>query len=208
MKKSCIIVAAGDFNGLNNNFTADFIIAADAGYDHLVKFGLNIDLLIGDLDSIADFETVCEKSKNIEILRFPSEKDESDLELAVAEALRRGFDCFYIYGGLGKRLDHTLANISVLASLARRGVTAWLIGEGEVVTAVTNGKITLSPGKSGIMSLFPMGGKASGISLDGFKYPLDNADLYDHSTRGLSNEFMGEIATVEVLDGTLIVILS
>jgi len=161
---------------------------------------LTVDLLIGD------FDTLKKIPDNVEAIRHPSEKNESDLELAVEEAIRRGFNCFYIYGCLGGRLDHSLASIAVLASISRRGMTGWLIGVNEVITAVTDSKITLDSHESGFVSIFPAGETAKGVTLTGLKYPLCNAVLTCVNSLGLSNEFMGVEAVVEVRDGTLIII--
>jgi thiamine pyrophosphokinase len=202
--KACTIIGAGEFSGFNPAFISDFIIGADA-------CPVPVNLLVGDFDTLKSLEKV---PHNVEVVRFPSEKDESDLELAVEEAIRCGFNTFYIYGCLGGRLDHTLASISVLTYVSRKGMIGYLIGENEVITAVTNDKITLEPQKSGIVSIFPAGGKASGVTLKGLKYPLNNAVLTCGSTLGLSNEFIGgagrdaNAPTVEVRDGTLIVVIS
>jgi thiamine pyrophosphokinase len=189
--KKCVIAGAGEFNGLHSDFSADYIIAADSDY-------LSPDLLIGDLDSVSSIP------EGVETIRFPQEKDASDLELACDEAIRRGFGCLYIYGALGGRLDHTLASIAVLVSVSRRGISAWLIGADEIITAVTNGRITLSG--RGTVSIFPAGEKASGVTLSGLKYTMDNGTLTCDSSRGLSNEFVGENVVIEVRDGTLIIV--
>ena len=201
--KKCIIIGAGEFNGFCADFTADFIIAADGGYDALTRYGFKADLLVGDFDSIN-----CNKNipDNIEVITFPKAKDSSDLELAVDEAIKRGFDCFYIYGALGKRLDHTLASIAVLVALSQKKLTGYLIGENETITAVTDSKLTLSACESGVISVFAAREKAEGVNLKGLKYPLDNAVLTHYSTHGLSNEFLGEEAIIEVQNGTLIVV--
>jgi len=202
--KKCIITGAGDYNGIRPEFSADYIIAADGGYDLLKNTSLVPDLVIGDFDSIAD----CEIPADTEVIKFPPEKDKSDLELAVDEAIRRGFDCFYIYGCLGGRLDHTFANIAVLTAISKRGLTGYLIGVNEIITAVTNKRLLLDSYKSGIISIFPAGESAEGVTLKGLKYPLGNAVLTCDSTLGLSNEFMESQAEIEVKNGTLTVIIN
>jgi len=195
--KKCIIVANSDFSGFHPGFAADFVIGAD-------KFIAGMDLLVGDFDSLAA------PPDNIEIIRHPAEKDESDLELAVNEAIRRGFSCFYIYGALGGRLDHTLASIAVLTSIAKKGMTGWLIGENELITAITDEQLTIDNGQltvGELISLFPAGETARGVTLTNLKYPLCDAVLSCDNSLGLSNEFIGEKATIEVKDGTLIIIL-
>ena len=120
--KKCIIVAASEFSGFVEGFTAEYVIAADGGYESCIKIAKrHPDLLIGDFDSLGE-SVLADIPKSVEILTFPVEKDASDLEIAVEEAVKRGFECFYIYGALGKRLDHTLASIAVLVSLSHSTV--------------------------------------------------------------------------------------
>ncbi|MCL1903185.1 MAG: thiamine diphosphokinase [Oscillospiraceae bacterium] len=193
----CIIIGAGEFDGFRDEYTADYVIAADGGIDNLQ---CKADLLIGDFDSAKALPA------DVEQIRFPKEKDQSDLELAVAEAIKRGFNCFYIYGALGKRLDHSLASIAVLTALSQRGCTGYLLGTNEIITAVTNSSVTLKPQFNSLVSVFPAGNNASGVSLKGVKYPLENAVLTNGSTLGLSNEIVGDAAFIEVQNGTLIIV--
>jgi thiamine pyrophosphokinase len=201
--KRCVIVGSSDFTGIQPDFSADYVIAADGGYDNLARYGIKADLIVGDLDSIS-----CKTSAvNCQLLQFSAEKDASDLKLAVDEAISHGFECFYIYGCLGRRLDHTLASVGVLAFIAEKHLTGWLIGDGEAVTAITDNKITLNARKSGVVSVFSPQGQAKGVTITGLKYSLENGSLDFMSSHGLSNEFIGETAVIEVKDGTLIIIL-
>ena len=203
--KTCIIIGAGEFSRIHPSFVADYVIGADA-------CPVPVDLLIGDFDTLKNIPD------DIEIIQFPKEKDASDLELAVEEAISRGFDCFYIYGALGGRLDHTLASIAVLTSISRKGLTGWLISENEVVTAVTNGQLIINhvPLNKGYaldtppqyLSIFPIGGKARGVTLTGLKYETDNAVLSCDNSLGLSNEFVSKEAIIDVKNGTLIVVMT
>jgi len=202
--RKCIIVGAGEFSGLRPEFTAEYIIAADGGFDKLAGCAITPDLMVGDFDSLEG----CDIASHTQVIRFPAEKDASDLELSVEQAVDRGFDCFYIYGALGGRLDHTLASIAVLVGISKKAMTGWLIGENEVVTAVTDGKVVLKARESGSISVFPAGETARGVSLKGLKYPLNNATLTHTSTHGLSNEFIGEEAVIEVREGTLVVVIT
>jgi thiamine pyrophosphokinase len=204
----CIIVGAGDFAGLADfDPESDLIIAADGGYDSLRRIGVTPHIIIGDFDSICESETA---DFAVELLRFPPEKDASDLELAVDEAIRRGRDRMDIYGALGGRLDHTLASIAVLVSLSRRGFAdCRLIGVNETIAAVTDGSLTLTSGSAReIVSIFPAGDAAHGVTLTGFKYPLTDGSLTNTTSRGVSNEFAAgaKVATVAVRSGTLVVI--
>ena len=201
---ACVIVGAGEFDGLRSEHKSEFVIAVDGGYDSLRKINVTPKLIVGDCDSIKAVPD------NIEAVCYPAEKNQSDLELAVGEAIKRGFRSFYIYGALGKRLDHSLASMAVLIGISQKGLNARLIGTVSTLceaTAITNSRLVFEAGSSGTISIFPAGEKAEGVYLQGLKYQLDNAVLHCHETVGLSNEFTGEEAVIEVKSGTLIIIL-
>ena len=193
----CIIIGNGEQTKIHPDYTADYVIGADMYVE-------GVDLLVGD------FDTLCIDSipDNIETIRHPIEKDESDLELAVAEAIRRGFDTFYIYGCLGGRFDHTLASIAVLTSISQKGLCGFLIGKSQTITAITKGKLTLECNPPEVVSLFPAGDTAAGVTLTGFKYPLNNATLTNNNSLGLSNVALDSNAVIEVKNGTLIVVIN
>ncbi len=201
MEKTCYIFGAGEYGGLTLT-TADlsdgFIIAADGGYDRLRQWEIVPHLTVGDFDSLGRVP------EGGEVVRHPVRKDETDMELAVQEGLARGCTRFMLYGGMGGRLDHTLANLHILAFLARRGCPAFLLGEDTAVTAVHNGTLTFAPTCAGTLSLFAWGGPARGVTLTGLLYPLENAVLTPEHPLGVSNEFLGQTAQVTVRDGVLI----
>lgn len=179
----------------------DLVIAADGGYDKLKALGIKPDLLLGDFDSIeaGAAETDAEQ------LRYPVEKDDTDMLLAVKTGFERGYEVFVIYGGVGGRLDHTLANVQTLAYIARRGGRGYLMGNGFVITALYNDELLLSASKRGNISVFAHGGDARGVTLEGLKYPLKNAVLSCDVPLGVSNSFTGVPSRVSVEDGVVIV---
>jgi thiamine pyrophosphokinase len=200
-----MIIGAAKFSEFYDDFfTTDFVIAADGGFLPLFFKGENLPyhLVVGDFDSIKH-----PVPQGIEVMKFPAEKDESDLELAVCEAIKREYNRFYIYGVLGGRLDHTLASIAVMTSVSRKGYECLLLGDNEIITAVTDGTVTLNPVFGKTLSVFAVGEHASGVTLSGLKYPLDNANLDCFTSRGLSNEFISEKAVIEVRNGTLIIVM-
>ena len=203
MTQTCRIFGAGDYGDLTlsaGELMGDLLIAADGGYAWLNAHGITPHLAVGDFDSLGHIP------EDIPVLRHPPEKDDTDMMLAVGEGLTRGCTRFLIYGGLGGRLDHTLANLHVLDFLAREGCEAFLLGPNETVTAVRNGTLIFSPEHRGTLSVFPWGGPAHGVTLSGLRYPLENGTLTPHYPLGVSNEFLGETATVSVTDGTLLVL--
>ena len=138
--ETCYIFGAGDFTPCTIDLTSkDLVIAADGGYDYLIRLGLRADVVLGDFDSVTSpdlwDDAICEK------LTYPPEKDDTDMMLAIKLGLSRGYREFAIYGGLGGRLDHTIANIQILIYLSRRGCRGYLIGDNYLMTAVTDGAV-------------------------------------------------------------------
>ncbi len=180
----------------------DFIIAADGGYANLRRLGINPDLLVGDFDSL---EAV---PQGVKIIRLQKEKNDTDTLYAVRLGLEKGFKRFMIYGGIGGRLDHTIANIQTLSFIAEQGGRGVLIGGGYTITVIKNSKITFGADKKGIISVFCVGEKAEGVFLTGLKYPLTNYTMTKSIPIGVSNEFTGVESAVEVRNGMLAVMWS
>lgn len=180
----------------------DFVIACDKGALYARQAGILPDLLIGDFDSW-DGELA-----GIEKKRFPVEKDDTDSMLAVREGLSRGFSEFILFGALGGRLDHTLANLQTLLFLGEHGASGMLVGEGERITMVQNGS-RLFLRRAGVsFSVLAFGGTARGVTLEGTYYPLQNGVLTERFPLGHGNRITAEAARVTVTDGTLFVIES
>lgn len=200
--KRCIIVGAGEFFPgctIHKN-PGDFLIAADGGYKYLKDLNLTPDLLVADFDSLT-----VSAPENVPVLRFKSEKDDTDMGLAISEGVRRGYTEFYLYGGTGGRQDHTFANYQALISLARRGMRGCLIGESSLTTAICNSEITLNPLPSGFVSVFAADNQCEGVSIKGLKYEVDRAPLTNDFPLGVSNELVGKPAVISVEKGTLLI---
>ncbi len=200
--KICYIFAAGDFSGNLSKNGDDLIIAADAGYHHLKKIGIEADILLGDFDTIGTLP------EHENIISFPPEKDYTDTELAIMEGIKQGFNRFIICGALGgKRLEHTVANLSLAASYSQRGYDITLTDGNYYAKALTDGTFTFTGGERGFVSVFSISGKAEGVSEQNLKYGLENA-LLDASnpTLCVSNEFIGKQASISVKHGTVIII--
>lgn len=209
----CIIVGAGDFFGLRRApVGGDLLIAADGGLDSLAACSLTPDIVLGDFDSLNpdgmhDFINGGTVGVGTEILKFPEEKDDTDMMLAVKEGLGRGYAEFELYGGTGGRIDHLLANLQTLVYLTRRGASGWLYGKDYAATAVTNGRLWFHARKDAIVSVFAEGGSAEGVTLSGFKYPLSSATLFPDFPLGVSNKASGGTSCVEVRRGTLLAVI-
>jgi len=177
----------------------DVIIAADGGYRVCREKGIEPHRVIGDFDSLG----YVPGSALVE--KLPVEKDITDLHAAVNIARKLGCTEVHIYGGMGGRPDHTLANITILARLSKSGTGAFMYGDGYMLTAVTDGSIRLSGERGKTVSVFSFSEKSEGITLDGLKYPLVNGTLENDFSLGVSNSFEEVFAGVEVKKGTLII---
>ena len=203
MTGTCVIVGAGEVDVPEIKIEAkDFVIGADGGMEHLERLGIKADMALGDFDSLGYVP------EHQNLVLHPVMKDDTDMMLAAKEGMKLGYRKFRLYGGLGGRLDHTLANIQTLIYLSKRGAEVRLIGDGICVTAVTDGEISFDETYRGVISIFCLNGKASGVTLWGLKYPLENAVLTSEMPLGVSNEFTGQKSTVRVTDGTLIIMWS
>ena len=200
-KGRCFIVGAGSFQGMPIvPEDQDFIIAADGGYTYLIQMGMEPDVLIGDFDSL----DLIPEHRNL--IRHSPIKDDTDMALAAAYAAKEGYQTFIIYGGLGGRLDHTMANLMLLNSMAQAGLEAYLIGEGIIVSALRNERIVFSKECEGTFSAFCLGEACLGVTEYGLKYGLDHAEVKSGMTLGVSNEFLGQECYVEVKKNVLTVI--
>ncbi len=184
--------------------SGDFIIAADGGLRNAVSVGVNPGILIGDFDSLSPVEVDDAEKNGVQIIRFPPEKDETDLELAIRFAMERQFKVVVVIGALGGRLDQTLANIALLAGVPA-GVDIRLDDGLEQVFIVRNhASISGKPGDR--VSLIPWGVDVKGITTEGLRYALHDETLHPHKSRGISNEMTEEKATVKLNQGYLVVI--
>lgn len=177
----------------------DYIICADSGYDHAVKMGIAPNLLVGDMDSIhADLPT-----ENIRI--FPAKKDDTDTEIAISAALEQGCDDILILGGIGSRMDHTLANILFLKQLHDQKISAKIVNENNEIRLMgSQENITLQGHPGDLLSLIPIT-DCIGVTNKGFEYPLIQEDLPLGTTRGVSNVFLSDTGSISLQNGLLLV---
>lgn len=178
----------------------DLVIAADGGYAALRELGILPDLVVGDFDSLGHVPN----HPNVQLL--PCVKDDTDMGHALNHALSLGYTRFVLLGGMGGRLDHTVANLQLLGHIAHMGGRGLLMGQGQAACAIHNDSLAFPPYLTGYCSVFCQSGTAHGITLEGLKYTLDKASLSETFPLGVSNEFTGVPARVAVEDGTLLLI--
>ena len=178
----------------------DYVIAADRGYDSLMAYGVNPDLVVGDFDSLG------EVPNHPNVIQLPAEKDDTDMVFALRQGLDLGYRRFVMLGGVGGRLEHTLGNLQLLDWLASQGAQGFLAGEKTVATAVRNGTLPFPAAMSGYLSVLCNSGTARGVTLRGLKYPLERYTMTGSFPLGVSNQFLGQPASVSVEDGCLLLL--
>lgn len=208
MKKTVIITSYIE-NSINFNehiTHEDFVICTDGGYDIAVKQQISIDLLLGDFDSINSH-----LPKDIKIIRFNPEKDFTDLDLALKFAKKANEKHIEILGGIGGRLDHTVANLQLLSRYCDSFDTLSLIdGKNKCFMLTENNgkKITIPAEKDSYLSIFSLSETCKGVTFRGVKYPLYDHTLTQDFPLGVSNEFMENNAELSLDSGRLLIVIS
>ena len=183
----------------------DFIIACDAGYRNCVRLGCKPDIIVGDFDSAP-----CPQQDTDDIVVLPHVKDDTDTEYAAKLAAQKGFDEVLLLGALGgRRVEHTLANLCTGLGLEQRGVRVTIQDERSRITFVMPGETRRYP-KGGYfyLSVFPMEGRAEGVSERGSFYELTDAVLTAGYPLGVSNEYAdgSDCITISTRKGALVVV--
>lgn len=211
MCKHVAIVANGDMKDYDRFrevlSKVDLIIGVDGGLKHLEKMAIQPTIMMGDFDSIESLEFYKKIFPKAEIQTFEIRKDYTDSELAVRKLTEMKAERAILLGVTGNRLDHTLANISLLKVLYDAGVKGSIVNEDNVIH-YTEDKLDLEAEIGTNMSILPMSDKVTGIYLDGFEYPLENATLTYGSTTGISNVFAKEEASIRIESGRIVVMQS
>ena len=183
----------------------DFAIAADSGLHQALVLDVLVDLVVGDMDSVSPAEIHEAEGLGAKIERFPSEKDETDLELALDRAVALTPDVVTVIGGAGGRFDHWLGNVMLMTSRKYAGVELRYIG-GTCVMTVVRGERQLTGEPGSFVSLLAVSGDATGITTSGLKYALTDGVLEAGSVLGMSNEFVTQVASVTVEYGVVVAI--
>ena len=198
----CYIVGAGDCFGLDfSPAQPDYLIAADGGLRHIEACGLSADMVVGDFDSY-----VLPPPAHPNLHALQREKDETDLFAALQAGIRLHYRHFYLYCATGGRIDHTMANLQLLAYLSRRGLSGHLFDAHSVITAITDGAHTFDAAYSGILSVFSADDQSFGVTATGLKYELAHTTLTNDFPLGISNEFIGAESRISVERGTLLLV--
>lgn len=187
--------------------SARLIVAADGGAALALSAGVRPHVVVGDMDSLSEEAADALRRQGVEFLVVPPRKDETDLELALLEAVRRGGEDITIVGALGGRLDHTLGNIYLLTMPQLRGKRVRLVdGRVEAFIVWNQAEIRGAPGDT--VSLIPLTPEVRGIETDGLEYPLRRESLFMGPGRGISNALTAPVAHVSVAEGILLAVVT
>ena len=229
----CIIICAGDLEISQIPLKEDdLVIAVDGGYMYCRVLEIMPDVVIGDFDSLEEpyasevrqleaacVSETCEPNgmcaaeagglhvvRDVRVIRLEREKDDTDTMAAIRFGLQAGCGEFHLYAAMGGRLEHTIANLQSLLFLKRNGAKGYLWDAFSMTTVICNESISFRKSMEGVLSVFAMNGDAKGVTETGLKYELHGDVLENSFPRGISNEFIGEEATVSVEDGSLLIL--
>lgn len=196
MVQRALVAAGGDA----------LVVAADGGARMAAHYGLRVDAVIGDMDSLDADEAVALEAQGTRLLPHPAEKDETDLELALVWAVGQGARRLRVIGATGGRLDQTLSNIYLLALPALVGVDIQMVAGKQAMWLLGAGMHKLHGQQGDTISLIPLNGTVRGVYTENLYYPLRDEDLYFGPARGVSNVMTAEEASVTVREGVLLVV--
>lgn len=204
VKKRCVVIGGADIENYDRVCRYlrddDFYVFCDSGLSHMNFLGVDPNLIVGDFDSYQN------PHLDVETIVLPREKDDTDTVFAVKEAIKRGFTDFLLIGVVGKRLDHTLGNISILLYLDALGLTGTVVDNYSEMQIVSGKSATIECVFS-FFSLLNISGAADGITIENAKYPLHRARISCEYQYGVSNEVLpGKTAKVTVEEGKLLLV--
>lgn len=208
---NALVVSSGSINNykvLKELATShDFIICADGGIRHLMEIKINPDIIIGDLDSIDDISRNYISQNNLEIIKYPIQKDETDTELAIIYLMEHGYKDITLTGVTGTRMDHTLSNIFLLRNLDKNNIQAKIIDDNNTIYYTKN-YMKLKKVEPYYVSIIPISLEGVIVTLNGFLYPLMDHKIEFGSSLGVSNKIIEDEAEVFIISGEALIIVS
>lgn len=210
----CIVIGAGDLtvSRLEYDKDRDYLIAVDGGILYCQVLEVEPDLILGDFDSVNTEwqEAIRELEKQVpeKVERLCPQKDDTDMLAALKRGLKKGYRNFRIYAATGGRLEHTIANIQCLLFLKHQQATGYVMDGSGMMLVLEKEEVSFRKEMEGYLSIFSLGKEARGVTLKGLKYPLNDYTMTNDNPIGISNEFIGEEASVAVEDGQLVLIVN
>ena len=213
--KTCLLITGGR---LDITFAGDYcrkhsfdkLIAVDSGLKAVKELGLVPDMVVGDFDSVDP--VILEEFKRIPYIIWDvhdPEKNETDTELALRKAAASGCTRVVILGATGGRFDHMLANVFLLYTCLQRGMDACIVDrQNKIYLIEEEHHFTKKEQWGKYISFLPLLGEIRGITLEGFKYPLEDYTLKMGSSRCISNELVEETGRIHIREGVAICVES
>ena len=229
MNGRCIMMCAGEYHPMEIDIRQDdFMVAVDGGLVHLLEAGIEPDLLLGDFDSLEDTcftgnnesggkilsETIARYRAmgSDHFLQLPVAKDDTDTMAAVKLGLEKGYREFLIYGAMGGRPDHLMANIQTMVFALHNGGQAWMLDRQTRMTVIGPGEFRLPVGFEGTVSLFAMDSCLENVTIRGMKYEVEDAMIRNDYPVGCSNETLhsgkGAEAAISIGKGAGLLIMT
>jgi thiamine pyrophosphokinase len=206
-----IIFTGGNLGpwSLANISLDDYIIGADRGAEFLIRNGYIPHLALGDFDSVTPIQMKLIERSSKELLTCDAmDKDWTDTELAFREALSRGYRNIVIIGALGTRFDHGLGNVHLLRQAHEQGASLTLFDENNEIRLCTDTIRLEANSRFPYISLLPLTMEVTGVTLEGFRYPLNDATLKLGWSLGISNVLEATLGIISVTSGMLLIICS
>ncbi|WP_187373782.1 thiamine diphosphokinase [Paenibacillus senegalensis] len=209
--KHIIIVSGGNLGewALNEIRQAEVTIAADSGALFLLRHGITPDYAVGDFDSVSpeDKQWIAKNSRSYQAYD-PIDKDYTDTELAFQLALKLQPSRLVLIGVTGTRFDHTLANVHLLARVLPLQIPCCIVNSCNRIYATDQELVIHKQPEYDYCSLLPLSEKVEGITLQGFQYPLSNAQLTIGQSLGISNVLLDDEGVIMIKSGMLLVVMS
>ena len=183
----------------------DYIICADGGTRHAIALNIQPHLIIGDMDSADEEQIQRFQSANVPMERYSHDKNETDLELAIQRAIALETRQILVVGALGGRLDQTLGNIALLSDMQHPSLDIRM-DDGVEEVFLCRDRAQIHGTRGDLVSLIPWQGAVTGIRTENLRWLLSDETLYPDKTRGLSNEMLGETASVSITSGLLLIV--
>ncbi|MFA9422540.1 MAG: thiamine diphosphokinase [Sedimentibacter sp.] len=206
-----LIIANGDEVDISSikNINYEYVICADGGLKKADHMGILPNAILGDFDSVDPDILKKYMLMNIETKKFPPEKDFTDMELSIEFAVEKGYKKLVLISALGSRFDHSVANIMLIEKYLKLGIRIEIIDNNNKIQIISdNTEICIESKKNSFVSIVPLTDTISGLTLEGFKYPLDKKTVNRGSAQCVSNEIVSNYGRVSLEKGTALLFVS
>jgi len=199
--KILISIGGNCSSNIKQKFEYEKVIGVDSGVEHLNKFAITPDLIIGDLDSIDKNLLTESAKKNIEIIKYPKNKDQTDFEIALDYAQKLEFESIDIIGGENGEIDHLLSIFMTISINKCSDKTTWFYGKQKILFNPKSISINLNQ----IFSLIPLS-NIKNLNISGAKWNLQNKNIDFGSTSTLRNESVERLIKISCDEGKYCII--